>query len=353
MAETLRKNKEKRNLSDLFNLVDQRTLIISGFGYFVGKQSGRLVIKKKRDVIAQYAMANLDEVIIMSRGIAISTSIINDACRHGIKICIWSNNYPNVMISSPQLAAFAEVKRAQFSSLGTKAGLNLVKSILESKISNQAALIKYSIKNKDPNTTTQMFRNVNEIESRLPILKAIKGSNLAQARTQLLNLEAIAAHAYWRAFRSALKVDYGFKGRDPSSIDSVNIALNYGYAILYSLTWMGILNAGLEPFAGFLHTDRPGKPSLVLDLSEPFKPRLVDRVVLSIVNRRKKLSSEDGMLNDASKKLLSGSVIAELNKREPYSGKRLTVRSILQGSIYSAANMLKKKGSYEKYLFKW
>ncbi|MEM3180929.1 MAG: CRISPR-associated endonuclease Cas1 [Candidatus Micrarchaeaceae archaeon] len=341
------------NLRELFNVVDQRTLIISGFGYFIGKKSERLIIKKKKEVIAQYAMSDLDEIIITSRGASISTSLIKEACKRGIKICIWSNSYPNVMISSPQLAAFAEVKRAQFAALDKEIGLNLVKKALESKISNQAALIKYSIKNKKAGRTIHIMRYVHSIQHTLPLLNNVEGHSLAQARLQLLNIEATAARVYWKAFASVLRPGCGFEARDHESEDIVNISINYGYAILYSLTWMSILNAGLEPFAGFLHTDRPGKPSLVLDLSEPFKPRIVDKVVLSIINRRQKITLDDGMLSDDSKKLLSRGIIAELEKKEYYSGKRLTMRSIIQSNIYSVANMLKGNGNYEKYLFKW
>ncbi|MEM3791238.1 MAG: CRISPR-associated endonuclease Cas1, partial [Candidatus Micrarchaeaceae archaeon] len=189
------------SLRELFNVVDQRTLIISGFGYFIGKNSERLVIKKKKETIAQYAMSDLDEIIITSRGASISTSLIKEACKRGIKICIWSNSYPNVMISSPQLAAFAEVKRAQFAALDNEIGLNLVKKSLESKISNQAALIKYSIKNRKAGTT-HIMRYVHSIQHALPLLNNVKGHSLAQARPQLLNIEATAARAYWKAFAS-------------------------------------------------------------------------------------------------------------------------------------------------------
>jgi len=57
----------------------------------------------------------------------------------------------------------------------------------------------------------------------------------------------------------------------------VNSALNYGYGILYGQVWGAVMNAGFEPFAGFLHLDRPGKPSLVLDLIEEFRQPIVDR----------------------------------------------------------------------------
>jgi len=342
-----------RDLNSLFNVLDERTLVVSGFGYFIGKKSGRIIIKKKKEVIAQYAMNNLDEIILMSKGVSISTSLINEACKHGIKICIWSNSYPNVMISSPQLAAFAEVKRAQFDALGKPMGLILVKDILESKISNQAALIKYFVKNKEEGDANHFVEKISEMENMAFRISKIEEENVNQARTTLLNIEANAAHIYWGAFADLLNRDYGFKGRDYDGADIINVALNYGYAILYSLMWMGILNAGLEPFAGFLHTDRPGKPSLVLDLSEPFKPRLVDKIILSIINRKKKIGLENSMLDDSSRELISSSIIGELNKRESYAGKKLTMRSIIQSNIYSVANFLKGHGKYIKYSFKW
>ncbi|MBI4483225.1 MAG: CRISPR-associated endonuclease Cas1 [Acidobacteria bacterium] len=63
-----------------------------------------------------------------------------------------------------------------------------------------------------------------------------------------------------------------------------------------SHVWGAVLNAGLEPFAGFLHVDRPGKPSLVLDLVEEFRQPVVDRVVLSHVNLGSAIRIENGML---------------------------------------------------------
>lgn len=84
-----------------------------------------------------------------------------------------------------------------------------------------------------------------------------------------------------------------FEGREHrGATDQVNAALNYGYGILYAQVWGAIMNAGLEPFAGFLHVDRPGKPSLVLDLIEEFRQPLVDRPVIAAFN---KASPDDPM----------------------------------------------------------
>ncbi len=116
---------------------------------------------------------------------------------------------------------------------------------------------------------------------------------------------------------------------------------------------MTILNAGLEPFAGFLHTDRPGKPSLVFDFSEPFKQRIVDRPIMAIVNNKQHLKLDNGMLDAESKRLVSAKVLNEIYKKENYCGRNLTLMSILQSNIYSAVSELKGTGQYNEYKFKW
>ncbi|MFW5697991.1 MAG: CRISPR-associated endonuclease Cas1 [Fimbriimonadaceae bacterium] len=72
----------------------------------------------------------------------------------------------------------------------------------------------------------------------------------------------------------------------PCTIDPFNAMLNYGYALLLSQTVQSCESAGLHPDGGYLHADRPGRPSLALDLMEPFRPVLVDRVVLRLVRQR-------------------------------------------------------------------
>jgi CRISPR-associated protein Cas1 len=68
--------------------------------------------------------------------------------------------------------------------------------------------------------------------------------------------------------------------------------LNYGYGVLMGEVWRAVHYAGLDPYAGFLHADKPGKPSMVLDLMEEFRPHLVDRLVVKLVS--KKMIDKDG-----------------------------------------------------------
>ena len=87
-----------------------------------------------------------------------------------------------------------------------------------------------------------------------------------------MGYEGAAATLYWQALRTAGLVPETFLTREGrGSVEIVNAALNYGYAILQSYIWSALDNAGFELYAGFLHRRRPGKPSLVLDVMEEYR----------------------------------------------------------------------------------
>src|SRR5205085_1591120 len=103
------------------------------------------------------------------------------------------------------------------------------------------------------------------------------------------------------------------------------------YAILYSQVERAILLAGLDPYAGFLHEDRPGKPSLSLDLVEEFRQPVVDRAVFALLNQRVPLAQDEtGRLDEVSRGLLARRVLERLEGEERYDGRKLRLRSIVQ-----------------------
>jgi CRISPR-associated protein Cas1 len=115
-----------------------------------------------------------------------------------------------------------------------------------------------------------------------------------------------------------------------------------------------VLNAGLEPFAGFLHVDRPGKPSLVLDLVEEFRQPAVDRVALAHVNLGEPVKMQNGMLEAETKNAYADKIMARLLSPEPYRGKHYQIRSIIQQQARRAASFLRGDApEYRAFAFKW
>jgi CRISPR-associated protein Cas1 len=76
--------------------------------------------------------------------------------------------------------------------------------------------------------------------------------------------------------------------------------------------WGAVVNAGLEPFAGFLHVDRPGKPSLVLDLIEEFRQPVVDRTVIAFINLGESFVMKDGLLDQETRRVIGEKILERL-----------------------------------------
>jgi CRISPR-associated protein Cas1 len=118
---------------------------------------------------------------------------------------------------------------------------------------------------------------------------AIRRLEFASHIDQVRGIEGAAARAYFEVFDSMVRHDrdaFAPKGRSRRPpLDRMNALLSYLYAVLLADCVAAVTGAGLDPNVGFLHSDRPGKPSLALDLMEEFRP-VADRLALTLVNRR-------------------------------------------------------------------
>jgi CRISPR-associated protein Cas1 len=101
--------------------------------------------------------------------------------------------------------------------------------------------------------------------------------------------EGEAANVYFSVFNELILADgeaFRFKGRSRRPpLDRVNALLSFCYALLAHECGAALYAAGLDPYAGLLHRDRPGRMSLALDLMEELRPALADRFVLTVINK--------------------------------------------------------------------
>jgi CRISP-associated protein Cas1 len=169
-----------------------------------------------------------------------------------------------------------------------------------------------------------------------------------------MGLEGTGGRMYWKQIVNMLPEGLGFSGRShQGAADAVNAALNYGYGILTSHVWGAVMNAGLEPFAGFLHVDRSGKPSLVLDLIEEFRQPVVDRSILGWLNKGGKLGMDRGLLDGEARENVASRILLRLNAPEAHRGKQHQVRSIIQMQARLAASAVRGLREYRPFSFKW
>lgn len=107
---------------------------------------------------------------------------------------------------------------------------------------------------------------------------------------QLRGYEGEAARTYFGVFEQLVlqqKKDFIFQGRNKRPpLDNTNALLSFVYTLLTGMTASALETVGLDPYVGFIHTDRPGRISLALDLIEELRPVLADRFVLTLINKK-------------------------------------------------------------------
>jgi CRISP-associated protein Cas1 len=167
-------------------------------------------------------------------------------------------------------------------------------------------------------------------------------------------IEGAPGRHYWSGERTLLLGHIGFDSREHRGApDPVNSALNYGYGILYTQVWGALMNAGLEPFAGFLHVDRPGKPSLVLDVIEEFRQPIVDRAVIAAATKGTKPEVREGLLTDDSRRAIASAVLERLESEVTFRGRRYRMKSVIQMQARSLATAMRGGDPYRTFAFKW
>jgi CRISPR-associated protein Cas1 len=337
---------------------DMAQLILSGYGLYLGKKSERLIVRKDKTVLYQFPFFRIQEVVVASRGISFSADLLEELCVRGIRLNFWgAAGKPYALISSPYLNATIQTRRDQLSAFNDKRGFEFSRAVVEGKIRNQEKLLRYFgkyLKKADAERFDVLNKSADALRAQWKKVRTIQAGAVHEKRDVLMGIEGVAGRMYWQSVGEIIRGRTDFMGRERrGAADVVNAVLNYGYGILYGTVWGAVLNAGLEPFAGFLHVDRPGKPSLVLDLVEEFRQPVVDRAVLSAVNLGISFRMEDGLLSKEARETVSARVLDRLVAAERYCGKEYQVRSIIQMQARKLASFLRGGPVYRPFRFKW
>jgi CRISP-associated protein Cas1 len=337
---------------------DAAQLIISGFGIYLGKKSERLQIKVQGKAAYEFPFFRISEVVVASRGVSLSSDLLREFCENGIRLSFTeSSGRPYAMLSSPVLTATVASRREQLMAYHDERSVEISKLIVRGKVRNQRHLLLYCGKYLK-SSTPERYAVIADLTPRLRALelkaKAVKGKNIEECSETLRGLEGTAGRLYWQGIKTIVENKAEFEGRiHQGASDPFNSLLNYGYGILYSHVWGAVVNAGLEPFAGYLHVDRPGKPSLVLDMVEEFRQPVIDRTVVAFTNLAQPVGMNDGMLDESTKKALSQKILERLASRESFQGQEYQIRSIIQMQARSLVSFLRGKGNYRPFSFRW
>ena len=346
-----------------------QNLIVEEFGAFIGKHSERLVVTKGEETLTYAPLLHLESVLITGHGVSISADAVRECADRGIPIHFVSGTgTAYASLYSAGLTGTILTRRAQLEAFRTPRGLTAALAFAQGKIRNQANLLKYVAKYRKetaPETFHILRKSAEEVDAYAGHIDQIRTrpevtsggrATIDDWRPELLGIEGRAAQVYWDAVGRVLPPDLDWPGREGRGAkDPLNSALNYGYGILYGQIERSLLLAGLDPYAGFSHVDRPGKPSLTLDAIEEFRQPVVDRTVFGLVNKGVKMEqNEQGYLTDDTRKMLAEKVLNRLETPEPYEKKNVPLRIILQSQARHLATYLRgDRGEYEPFIMAW
>lgn len=334
-------------------------LVLDRYGMFLGKKSERVIIREKNQVTGEYPFFNVEQITIASSGISISTDVIADCMEHGIPIHLLNfRGEPYAVISSPHLTATVQTRRQQLAAYNDQRGVTLAKLLIEGKIRNQENTLKYFAKSCKVNRREihdliqDGAQKMAEIRGELEKLQAPVIDDL---RGNLLSTEGRAANIYWELVGQLLQGKVDFSGREHrGATDPVNSLLNYGYGILYGKVWNALILSGLEPYGGFLHVDRPGKASLVLDFIEEFRSAVVDRSIIAMLSKGFTPKQDDeGRLVEETRRAVADKINERLDSTEAYEGKKHKLRTIMQMQARHMATFLRNEGKYKPFVAGW
>lgn len=323
------------------------------YGMKVAKTSERLNLIKDDKTLVQAPLMHLQTVTVASMGVTLTTDAIAACCEHGIPI-VFMDQHGDVFatLHSPKLTGTVQTRREQLLAYVDERGAHLAAEFCAAKARNQAATLRYWARLRwasNPDLAVELEALAGQIEPIAEEIRTTGGAPVEAVRGTLMGLEGQCAQRYWQAVDRVVPREYGWPGRvTRGATDPINSLLNYGYAMLYAEAERAILQAGLDPYAGFLHADRPGKTSLVFDLVEEFRQAAVDRVVVGLAARRYTVKQDDhGLLEIETRRDFASKVMFQLDAKMRYGADRVPLRHIIQSQARAIASYV--RGDLPRY----
>jgi len=337
----------------------KRVLVVDGPGLYVGKHSERLRVSQQKETVQETPLLDLEHLLIVGRGVSLSSDVVAVCAEHGIPIDFLSEREePQATLIPSTLGATVKTRRQQLAAFDDARGAHLARAFADGKLRNSARLLRYLAKNRRESTPRAHETAAGAavlIEGLARRITRVDGADADAVRQAVLTLEGQAGEIYWQAARGLLLAPVEWENRETRGAqDPVNSALNYGYKILYTHVQRAVVLAGLDPYGGFLHVDRPGKPSLVLDMVEEFRQMTVDRCIFALFNQGVHMELEDGWLTAAARRAIVDRLGERMESAEPYEGKRVPLRIIVQSQARRVASYLRgDRAEYRPFVGRW
>lgn len=239
-------------------------------------------MKREGVEITRVPMHAVRQVVIVGN-VQVSTQALETLVQNEIPIAYVTGHGRFIGMFSPPPAKNVSLREAQFKRFDLPAErLLLSKAVVRAKIANQRTFLMRNLRGDGERGSDEpAARGMAELLQRLDDANSLE---------TVLGLEGQGAALYFGEFSRFLKApvagrgfDFNSRNRRPPR-DPVNALLSFAYAMLAKDCFSTVCAVGFDPYKGFFHVGRHGKPSLALDLMEEFRSVIADSVVITLIN---------------------------------------------------------------------
>lgn len=288
------------------------TLYVTSENSYLALDGENIVVLDKKTEIGRLPLHNLEGIVSFGyRGT--SPALMGACAERNISLCYVSPQGKFLARVTGRTKGNVILREQQYASIqDDNIGLNIAKNCITGKVYNARWVLERAIRDHSMQIDTEKVKNASEkLKNSLDLIRN------SESKEQLRGYEGEAASIYFGVFDELIlqqKKDFRFQGRNKRPpMDNVNALLSFVYTLLTANITSALECVGLDPYMGYLHTDRPGRTSLSLDLIEELRAVLADRFVLSLINKKiisgKNFTQKENgavlMDNDLRKKLLT------------------------------------------------
>ncbi|MCP4396909.1 MAG: CRISPR-associated endonuclease Cas1 [bacterium] len=253
------------------------TLYITQQGALLGKTSERLKVTLQKELLTEIPLLKISQVVLLGR-ISVTPAALRELAKRGIDLCWLTQHGEYIARMQPEMSKNSLLRIAQYRAFFDEAQrLELARSFVLGKLANlRLLLLRRARTHPDVKQAVERIKTAEHSAKNAATLNVVRGH------------EGEGSAAYFSVFSHLIKAEefsFTTRVRRPPT-DPVNALLSFGYTLLMNDILSLINLVGFEPYIGYLHAEKYGRPALALDLMEEFRPLIVDAMVLTCLNKR-------------------------------------------------------------------
>ena len=296
-----------------------KTIYVTSDGYYIHCENDSLVFRKEENELVRIPVVSIEQLVIFGNT-TISSFLVGFCAKHNILLTYVSSHGMYYGTFHGAISGNVLLRQKQYSIKGQPKEVDIARNIVLGKAINSRHTLIRAIKNASEDRAMNLKQAAEKIKGN--IAKLEKTNNIDGLR----GLEGIIAEIYFSQFDNMLKTsdsDMRFDKRSKRPPENYcNSALSLLYTLLTSNCESALNSVGLDSEFGYLHSLRPGRHSLACDLIEELMTCIVDRFVITMINR-KQITGKDFEKDESGIKFKDNKISEFLNKWEEYKSEEI------------------------------